>query len=417
MTNRFSFHFGAAALLVGMVMVAGPTRAADTIKLGMLTDQSSTYATAGGIGTIAAAKLAIEDFGGKVLGKPIELLTADHKNRPDIGSQIARGWIDVENVDGFIEVQTSSVSLAVLDLAKQANKAILFSSSGTLDLTTRFCSDVSIAWTWDNFALAKVVSTPLTGKGLKSWFLIAPDYTFGLAVERDTRSLVEQQGGVVVGSTKTSLNNQDYSSAVLQAKSSKAQVIAAALAGADAVNFMKTVAEFGMSHGPQTIALLSATVNDVDAMGLEAAQGLQLVEAFYWDMNDETRAWSKRYTAATGVVPNMFVAGAYSATLHYLRAVQAIGTTDGRAVVAQMKRMPVNDFMTKNGRIREDGRLLRDMYLFQVKTPQESKFQYDYYQLVATVPGPDAFLPASLSSCPLLAKVPAPGEAGTKALP
>ncbi len=401
------FQIRALLLTLGM-LVSSSAAIAQTagapVKLGIINDQSSVYAGASGKGTIAAIEMAVADFGGKVLGRDIVLLNADHQNKPDIATEIARKWIDVDRIDAFAEVQTTSVVLAVLELAKAANKPILLSSAGSSDLTNKNCSEMSAHWTWDNYALAKAVVSPLVEAGMKTWFLVIPDYAFAIAVERDTRRLVEAGGGKVVGAVRVPFNNKDFSSVLLQAQGSGAQVIATANSGTDAVNFIKQASEFGLTGGKQRIVSISASITDIEGLGLPVAKDIQLAEAFYWDLDDDSRAWTKRFMAKFGRLPNMFQAGSYSATLHYLKAVQAAGTTDGKKVLAKMRELPVNDFMTKNGRLREDGRVLRNMYLFQVKSPAESKQKHDLYKLVATLSGDQAFQPLSESACPLIKK-------------
>jgi branched-chain amino acid transport system substrate-binding protein len=401
--RQFIGSMGAMATLVASAAAWGQA-ATGPIKLGILNDQSSVYAASGGKDFIVSAEMAVADFGGKVLGRNVVVINADHQSKPDVATEIARKWIDVEHVDAFLEVQNTSVVLAVLELAKASNKAMLMSAAGSSDLTNKYCSDVSAQWTWDNYALAKAVVAPLLAKGQKTWFLIIPDYTFGTAVERDTRRLLEAGGGKVVGSVRVRLGNKDFSSALLQAQNSGAQVIATANSGDDAQNFIKQAAEFGMTNGKQKIVSISAGVTDIEGVGLDAAQNVSVAESFYWDMNDATRAFTKRFTAKTGRIPNMFVAGTYSSTLHLLKGIQAAGSTDGRKVLAKMRELPINDFMTHNGKLREDGRVLREMYLFQVKTPAESKSKWDLYKLVATTPAEVAFQPLSESACPLIKK-------------
>jgi len=405
MLNTRQFMLGGlAAALAASTGLASAQAPAGPIKLGVINDQSSVYAAASGKGSLAAIDMAIADFGGKVLGRQITVINADHQNKPDIATEIARKWIDVEKVDAFVEVQTTSVVLAVLELAKSANKVMLMSSAGSSDLTNRACSAISGQWTWDNYALAKTVVTPLLEAGQKSWFLIIPDYAFGAAVERDTRRLVEAGGGKVIGSVKVPFNNKDFSSVLLQAQNSGAQVIATGNSGSDAVNFIKQASEFGITSGKQRIASISASFTDIQGVGIDAAQNISVAESFYWDLDAESRAFSKRFQDKMGYLPNMFQAGNYSSTLHYLKAVQAAGTTDGPKVMAKMRELPINDFMTKNGKLREDGRVLRNMYLFQVKKPAESKNKNDMYKLVATIPGDKAFQPLAESTCTLVKK-------------
>jgi len=375
----------------------------DTVKVGVLTDQSSAYSMGGlGQGIPTAVRMAVEDFGGKVLGKPIVVLSADHQNKTDIGAEIARRWIDQDHIDGFVEVQNTSIVRAVINLAAKANRIAMSTTAGSSDLTNQYCSPIFVHWLWDTYSLPKVAATSLVKEGKKKWFIIDQDYSFAIAMERDTKKFVEDAGGSYLGSYRAPLNNRDFSTALLTAQGSGAQVVATSDAGADAVNLMKQATAFGISRHFQMVGL-STTIVDVDGIGLPSAQGMILAGPFYWDLTDATRAWSKRYYERAHSIPNMFVAGAYTGTLHFLKAVQAAGTVDGNRVMAAMQKLPINDFFTKNGSVRADGRATRPIYLFQVKSPAESKYKWDYYKVVKEIPGGQAFRPLSGSQCPLVA--------------
>jgi branched-chain amino acid transport system substrate-binding protein len=359
----------------------------DVVKIGVLTDMSSLYSDLAGPGSVIAAKMAVADFGGKVAGKPIEVISADHLNKPDVGSNIARQWIDQDHVDAIVDVPTSSVALAVQEVTKDKGKIFLISGAASSDLTGKACSPTSVHWTYDTYALAHGTGGALVKQGGDTWFFITADYAFGQALERDTTQVVTQAGGKVLGGVRVPLNSPDFSSFLLQAQTSKAKVIGLANAGGDTVNSIKQAAEFGITAGGQKLAGL-----------------LVLTESFYWDQNDETRAWSKRFIAEAKKVPSMVQAGVYGEVTHYLKAIEAAKTDEPKAVMAKMREMPINDFMTKNGKLREDGRVMRDMYLFQVKAPSESKYQYDYYKQLAVIPAEQAYRPLSESECPLVKK-------------
>jgi branched-chain amino acid transport system substrate-binding protein len=376
----------------------------DVVKIGVLTDMSSLYSDLAGPGSIIAAKMAVADFGGKVAGKPIEIITADHLNKPDVGSNIARQWIDQDHVDAIVDVPTSSVALAVQEVTKDKGKIFLMSGPASSDLTGKACSPTGVHWTYDTFALAQGTGGALVKQGGDTWFFITADYAFGQALERDTTNVVTKAGGKVVGGVRAPLNSPDFSSFLLQAQTSKAKVIGLANAGGDTDNSIKQASEFGIMSGGQKLAGLLVFISDVNSLGLQTAQGLVLTEAFYWDQNDETRAWSKRFMAEAKKPPTMVQAGVYGEVTHYLKAIEAAKTDESKAVMAKMREMPINDFMTKNGKLREDGRVMRDMYLFQVKAPSESKYQYDYYKQLAVIPAEQAFRPLSESECPLVKK-------------
>jgi branched-chain amino acid transport system substrate-binding protein len=409
MTTRISAATALIALGAAAAcgLGAGPASAQMTgkpVKIGVLSDMSSLYADIGGAGSVAAAQMAVKDFGGKVNGVPIEVISADHLNKPDTGVSIARRWVDEDGVDAIVDVPTSSVALGVQQVLKEKGKVFLISGAASSDLTGKACSPTGVHWTYDTYALAHGTGAALVKQGGDSWFFITADYAFGHALQRDTADVVTKAGGKVLGSVDVPLNNADFSSFLLQAQQSKAKIIGLANAGGDTVNSIKQAAEFGIVSGGQRLAGLLVFVSDVNSLGLPTAQGLVLTEAFYWDQNDETRAWSKRFMEQIKKPPTMVQAGVYGAVTHYLKAMAAAKTEDGPKVVAEMRELPINDFMTKNGKLREDGRVMRDMYLFQVKKPAESKYQFDYYKQLAVIPADQAFRPLSESECPLVKK-------------
>src|SRR5579885_2385733 len=383
----------------------------DVVKIGVLTDMSSLYADIGGKGSVVAAEMAVKDFGGKVAGKPIEVVSADHLNKPDVGANIARQWIDQDHVDAIVDVPTSSVALAVQDVTKEKDRVFLISGAASSDLTGKSCSPTGVHWTYDTYALAHGTGSALVKQGGDTWFFITADYAFGQALERDTTAAVQRNGGKVLGDVKAPLNTQDFSSFLLQAQSSKAKVIGLANAGGDTTNSIKQAAEFGIVAGGQKLAALLLFINDVHALGLKTAQGLTFTESFYWDLNDGTRAWSKRFQEKVNnhAMPSMTQAGNYAAVLHYLKALEALGGNphDGAKVVAKMKELPTDDPLFGKGPLRADGRRLIPAYLFEVKKPEEAKYPWDYYKLVATIPAEDAARPLDASECPLAKMRPA----------
>ncbi len=374
----------------------------DVVKIGVLTDMSSLYADATGKGSLAAVQMVVEDYGGKVKGKPIEVISADHQNKPDIGVAIARNWYDNEKVDAIFDVPTSSVALPVSALTREKNKVNINSGGGSSDITGVACSPNTIHWTYDTYALSNVAGRAMVKRGENTWFFITADYAFGMALERDAANVVKDSGGTVLGDVRHPLNNSDFSSFLLQAQASKAKVVALANAGGDTQNALKQAAEFGITQGGQKMIALLQEITDTHSLGISATQGLIVTDGFYWDMNDETRAFSKRFNERVGHMPTMIQAGLYSATMHYLKAIEAIGTDDAQKVIAQMRATPINDFFAKGGKIRVDGRMVHDMYLFEVKKPQESKGEWDLYNLIATVPGDEAFRPLDKGGCPLV---------------
>jgi len=371
------------------------------VKIGVLGDSSSVYSSIGGKGSIEAVKMAVEDAG-PVLGAPVEVVSADHQNKADIGSSIARRWFDEDGVDVIADLPNSAVALAVIQVAREKRK-IAFTGAGSSDITGKFCSPYSAQWVYDTYALGKALGTSVTKGGGDTWFFITVDYAFGHALERDTSRFVEAAGGKVLGGVRAPINTPDFSSFLLQAQASGAKVIAFANTGNDTVNAVKQGREFGMSPGgKQQFVGLNAFISDVAGIGLADAQGMLVAEPFYWDQDDETRAWSKRFEERMGHKPTAIQAGAYSEVSHYLKAVKAAGTKDADKVMAKMREIPINDFMTHDGKLRIDGHVERDMYLFKVKTPAESKGPGDLYKLIARIPGDQISRPLSEGGCPLV---------------
>jgi branched-chain amino acid transport system substrate-binding protein len=407
MTARIALLFALALPLSARAEFTGKV-----IKIGVLNDQSGLYADLAGPGSVTAAKMAVEDAGGKIGDVPIEVIFADHQNKPDVGSNIVRQWIDVDGVDVIVDVPTSSVALAVAQVVKDKNKVFLASGPATSDLTGKACSPNTVHWTYDTYALAHTTGTAEVQSGGDTWFFLTADYAFGQALERDTTAVVTAAGGKVVGGVKHPLNTTDFSSFLLQAQSSKAKVIGLANAGGDTINSIKAAAEFGIVKGGQRLAGLLVFVTDVHALGLQTAQGLLLSESFYWDRDDKTRAWSKRWSARMGGrMPSMVQAGVYAAVLHYLKALKALKSDgDGKAVVDQMKKLPTDDPAFGKGTIRADGRKMHPMYLYEVKKPSESKGAWDYYKLKKEVPAEQAFRPLNAGECALAS---AAGSAAT----
>jgi len=374
------------------------------LKLGGILDMSSLYADITGSGSETAAKMAVEDFGGTVLGRKVEIVVGDHLNKADLAANIARDMIDNQGVEMIFDVAASATALAAGEIAKARGKIIMFNGPGSIRLSNEACGPYTVHYVFDTFAQANVTGLAAVKSGLDTWFFLTADYAFGQDLEKDTSNVVVKSGGKVLGSVRHPINTSDFSSFLLQAQASKAKVIGLANAGGDTINAIKQGAEFGITKGGQKISPLLAFVTDIDSVGLETAQGLLLAEAFYWDLNDDTRAFSKRFMERVKRVPTSAQAGVYSSVTHYLKAVKAAGTTDAAAVMKVMKETPINDMFAKNGRIREDGRMVHDMYLFEVKKPSESKGRWDDYKLLATVPGDQAFQPLSESRCPLVKK-------------
>jgi branched-chain amino acid transport system substrate-binding protein len=377
----------------------------DAVKIGVLTDMSGLYADYGGPGAVAAARLAVQDFGGKMFGKDITVVSADHQNKPDIAKNVAQQWFDRDGVDISVENLNSAVALTVQALAKEKNKITITTGAATARLTNEDCAPANgIHYLMDTIALSNVVGKAIVKDGGDSWYFLTADYAFGHSLEKDTGDVVKTAGGKVLGAVRHPLGTSDFSSFLLQAQTSGAKVVGLANAGGDTVNSIKAAAEFGITR-KQSLAALLMLLTDVHAIGLNTAQGLYLTEGWYWDLNADTRAWADKFSKVmNGRKPNSNHASVYSATLHYLKAVQAAGTDDTAAVMAKMKEMPINDMFAKGGKIREDGRMVHDMYLFQVKKPSESKGAWDYYNLKGTVKGDDAFQPLAQSRCAAIKK-------------
>ncbi|WJR81985.1 ABC transporter substrate-binding protein [Bradyrhizobium sp. NP1] len=374
-----------------------------SVKIGVLTDLSGPYADFAGEGSVVGTRLAVEEFRRQNSDISVEIISADHQNKADIGSAIARRWFDLEGVDAIVDAANSGVALAVSEIAKDKDKVFLASGPATPDLTGKACSPNTVHWTYDTYALSHGTGGALASSGGDTWFFLTADYAFGRALERDTGAVVTAKGGKVVGSVKHPLNTSDFSSFLLQAQAAKPKVIGLANAGTDTVNAIKQANEFGIADGGTKLAALLFFITDVHSLGLKAARGLVLTEAYYWNLNDETRSFAKRFAEKMpGRVPTQVHAGAYSATLHYLKSVAVAGTKSGAATVADMKRKPTVDSVFGQGSVREDGRQLHDMYLFEVKRPEESTAAWDYYRLLATIPAEEAFRPLSESSCPLV---------------
>ncbi len=396
-------------LLAAAVLVAATTAHAQVsdgvVKIGVMNDQSGTYADLAGPGSVVAARMAVEDFGAARKGLKVEILVADHQNKPDVGSSVARQWFDADRVDVIVDVPTSSVVLAVNQVAREKNKALIVSTGATSDLTGKACSPNAIHWTYDTWSLANGTGQAIVKTGGTTWFFLTADYKFGHDLERDTEAVVVKNGGKVLGKVRHPFPTADFSSFLLQAQASKAKIIGLANAGADTTNAIKQGAEFGIVRGGQQFAGLLVFLTDVHALGLEKAQGLLLTESFYWDLNDGTRAFSRRFAERhRGAMPTMAQAGVYSAVLHYLKAVEALKSDDGPKVIAKMKELPTDDPVFGKGYVRADGRKIHPMYLFEVKKPSESKGPWDYYKVRATIPAEQAFRPLAQGECPLVKK-------------
>ncbi|HKW39105.1 MAG TPA: ABC transporter substrate-binding protein [Burkholderiales bacterium] len=388
------------------VALTGLAQAQEPVRIGVLNDQSSVYADFQGKGSVLAAEMAVEDYGGRAAGRKVEVLSADHQNKPDVGSAIARKWLDQDGVDLIVDLPNSAVALAVNEVVRQKNRVMIGSGAGTSELTGSKCSPNTVHWTYDTWAYGHSLAKAVVQRGGKTWFFITADYAFGHDLERQATDQLVRDGGKVVGGVRAPLGTPDFSSFLLQAQSSGAQVVALAVAGGDTTNSLKQASEFGLT-AKQSMVSLIFTLNNVPALGLKASQGVLTVNPFYWDMNPGTRAFSLRFRkrAHNGAMPNDMQAGVYSAVLHFLKAVDKVGgATDGRAVVAAMKAMPTDDPLFGKGRIREDGRKLHPMYLLQVKSPGESKGDWDYYKVVSTIPAEQAFRPMSEGNCPLVAR-------------
>jgi branched-chain amino acid transport system substrate-binding protein len=408
MTRKLARHLAALTALAGLGL-AGPALAQDkTVKIGVLNDMSSLYADIGGPNSVVAIRMAVEDSGLTKKGWKIDIVSGDHQNKPDVGVNIARQWIDTEKVDAIADTPNSGVALAVSNLAKEKNIALLNSGAATADLTGKACTPNTISFTYDTYMLANGTGKALTKAGGDSWFFLTADYAFGHALERDTSAVVTANGGKVLGGVKHPINTSDFSSFLLQAQASKAKVVGLANAGGDTTNAIKQAAEFGIVAGGQKLAALLLFINDVHALGLKTAQGLTFTESFYWDLNDQTREWSKRFSqlASKNAMPSMTQAGAYAMVLHYLKAMEALGGNphDGAKVIAKMKELPTDDPLFGKGPLRADGRRIIPAYLFEVKKPSESKGPWDYYKQIATIAPEDAAKPLEASDCPLVKK-------------
>jgi branched-chain amino acid transport system substrate-binding protein len=395
---------GVMASVLALSATAALAQTKPPLKLGGILDMSGLYADITGPGSETAAKMAVEDFGGEVLGRKVEIVVADHLNKADVSAGLARDMLDNQGVEMIFDVAASATALAAGEIAKARNKLIIFNGPATVALTNEACGPYTVHYTYDTYGQANVTGLAAVKSGLDTWFFLTADYAFGQALEKDTTNVVVKNGGKVLGSVRHPLNSSDFSSFLLQAQASKAKVIGLANAGGDTINAIKQAAEFGLMKGGQKASPLLVFITDIDSIGLEIAQNLLLSEGFYWDLNDETRAFSKRFTERRKRPPTTAQAGVYSSVLHYLKAVKAAGTTDPAAVIKLMKETPINDMFAKNGKIREDGRMVHDMYLFEVKKPSESKGRWDYYKLVGTVAGSDAFQPLEQSRCPLVKK-------------
>lgn len=401
------FKYACLTALLGTVGMTAAAQAQgisdNALKIGVISDTSSAYADIGGKGSVAAANMAIQDFGGKVLGKPIELLSVDHQNKADIGATKAREWFDREKVDMVVGLGNTAVHNSVTNVAKEKNKIVLNTEAGSSTITGENCAANVVHYTYDTFATANGTAKAVVQNGGKSWYIVAVDYAFGQALSNDITAAVNKNGGKVLGTVKHPLNSSDFSSYMLTAQASKAEVIALANGVNDTINSIKSARQFGITD-KQKVAAMLLFISDVHALGLETAQGMYATTAFYWDRTPESRTWSQKYFKVMNKMPTMAQAGTYSAVMHYLKAVEAAGTDDTAAVMAMMKKTPISDFFAKDGKIREDGRMVHDMYLVQVKQPNESKAPWDYYKVVATIPGDQAFRPMSEGNCPLLKK-------------
>ncbi len=382
----------------------GAAQAQDALRIGILTDMAGQFSHESGQGSVTAIKMAVEDFGGKVLGLPIEVLVADHQNKNEVAVAKAREWYDVQKVDLIANLINSAIALSVANIAKEKGRIAIVNGSGSSRLTNDGCTPNSIHYAYDTYALANGTGKALIKEGFSSWYFLTADYAFGHALEGDTAAVVKANKGTVVGTVRYPIDTPDHSSFLLQAQASKAKVVAVAGSGTVFINAVKSAKAFGLTQGGQTLAGLLVWDTDVHAMGLELAQGLVLTSAFYWDRDEGTRAFSKRFFEKMKRMPHMGDAGDYSSTMHYLKAVQAAGTRDAKAVMAKMREMPINDFFAKGGRIREDGRMVHDMYVYEVKKPSESKAPWDYLKLRATIPADEAYRPLSESKCPLVKK-------------
>ncbi|MCW8087366.1 ABC transporter substrate-binding protein [Sabulicella glaciei] len=401
-----SIRSGVAALLMALGLTSAATAqqvSDDVVRIGVLTDMTGPYADFAGPGSVAAARLAIEDHGGRALGRPVEVVFADHQNRPDTGAATARRWIDTERVDMIIDMPNSAVALAVQQVGRERNRVIINTSAASTELTGRQCSPVGFHWVSDSYALSSGTTRAVLQQGARSWFYLTVDYEGGYALERASEATVRAEGGTAVGRVRHPLNAPDFSSFLLQAQASRAQVVALANAGTDTINSIKQAGEFGLTRRGQRLVGMFVNITDIRALGLETAQGVVATEAWYWDQNDESRAFARRFAERhRGAMPTQYQAGVYSAVRHYLRAIEAAGTDEAQAVAARMRQLPVNDMFARNGRVREDGRHVHDMYLVEAKRPEDSRGEWDLYRVLATIPAEQAFRPLAEGGCPLV---------------
>jgi branched-chain amino acid transport system substrate-binding protein len=404
--NRRRLLAGLGGMALGITSFGAQAQEPGPLRLGVLTDMSSLYADVTGPGSLLAAKMAVEDFQASPhkMTRPIEVISGDHMNKADLAANLAREWIDRNNVDAIIDTPNSSVALAVRNVVQQNNKTLLVSGASSSDLTGKSCSPNLVHWTYDTYALSSGAARAVVDSGGKTWFTLTADYAFGHAMEADVKNVVQKLGGKVVGGVRTPINSQDFSSFLLQAQGSKAEVIALINAGGDTINSIKQAVEFGIPQGGQRVVATVLYLSDVHSLGLKVAQGLQFTESFYWDLNDDTRAWAKRFAPRNGGrYPTALQAGVYAATLHYLKSVDALGASgDGKAVVQEMKKLPTDDPLFGKGSVRADGRKLHNMYLFEVKKPEESKYPWDYYKLIKTIPPSEAWRPLEEGGCDFL---------------
>lgn len=397
------------AVLVGAGLVSAAPRLAaaqgrfsdGVIRVGVMNDGTGPYADVSGEGSFVAAKMAVEEMGGKIGNVPIEVVYADHQNKPDVASVKAREWFDKGGVDAIVDLPTSSCTLAAMKIAKEAGKIVIVSGGGTSRVTNEDCNELTVHWAYDTYSLASGTARSVVKQGGDTWYFITADYAFGHSMEKAAFEFIKTSGGRVLGSTRYPFPASDFSSYLLAAQASRAKIIALANAGTDLINSIKQAAQFGISPGQRLVPFL-IFINDVHSMGLQTAQGMFLTDGFYWDLDDQTRAWSKRYFERLKKMPNMIQAGVYSGVLHYLKAIQAVGTDEPKAVMAQMRKTPVNDMFARNARIREDGRLVKEMYLMEVKKPSESKGPWDYYHVRRVIPASEAVQPLEQSLCPLV---------------
>ncbi len=401
----FFYRTIAATTFAASLMIGGTALAQQNdlpLKIGVITDFASVYSDIGGQGNVEGAKMAIEEFGGTMFGKPIELVTADPQMKADVAATIARKWYEAENVDMIVDLPTSATALAAMEMSKRFEKIMIITDAASSDITGKSCSPYTAHWTYDTYSNAHTVGSALVKQGGDSWFFITADYLFGHSIERDVGAVVTAAGGKVLGSARHPLNTSDFSSYLLQAQASKAKIIGMANAGGDTINAIKQAAEFGIVAGGQKLAGIVMFISDIHSLGLKMAQGLVITEAYYWDINDRTRAFGKKFFDRMKRMPTMNQASTYSATLHYLKAVKAAGTRETKAVLAKMRELPVRDAFTDNGVLREDGRMVHSMFLLEVKKPEESKYPWDYYKVLAEVPGDQAFRPMKDGGCPLI---------------